>query len=568
MLKNKKRIAITGLLIVFIFLLLPKRSFASVGYIKNFQSDININSNGTIDITEYIDYDFGTEGTERHGILREIPNVKTNEDGKKYKLDIKIDKVTDQNGNEIKYSVSKESNKLKIKIGDPNVLVSGEKSYVIKYSVSGAITYFTDHDELYWNLSGNSWEVPINEFGAEIKLPEGADQSNTKLVCYDGYEGSTSQNCSILFSDGKIIVKSEKILSPGEGVTAAIYIPKGLVAVIEPVEDKIGWLLVLAKIFVYGGLSIWYLFLPIKKIVDYLKDRSFTKKNARIVSAWFEPPKYDDGRVFTPAETGFILDKSVDHKELTATIISLAQRGFLKIKEDEKNHFTFVKLKDVESPELRKFEKEVMLAIFEKGDEVKDESLKTSTSLFSKIKKFNKYVEEEVVNQGMFEKKPSEEREKDMLLLSLGFFTMNFFLGIVLIILAGKGVKRTKKGIEKYSEAKSLFNFLMSQDEQLNFQSKNQMFFEKLLPYAAAFGVEKVWAQRFKDITIVKPDWYEGNNFTTTAFVSSMTRNIGGSMKSAYSSGMSTTRSSTGFSSGFSGGHSGGGGGGGGGGSW
>jgi len=564
----KKKIAITGFFIIFVFLLLPKRCLASTGYIKKFHSDITINSDGTINIAEYIDYDFGTSGEERHGISREIPYIKINEDEKRYKLDIKINEITDQNGNKIKYTTAKEDDKLKIKIGDPDVLISGEKSYVIKYSVSGAITYFTDRDELYWNLSGNHWDVPINEFEAEIKLPNGANQNNTRFVCYEGYYGSTAQNCSIFFSNEKVVVKSNKTLSPGEGITAVVSIPKGLVAKIEPVEDKIGWLWALAEIVVYGALSIWYIFLPVKKIVDYLKDKSYTKKNARIVSAWFEPPKYDDGRVFTPAETGFILDKSVDHKELTATIISLAQRGFLKIKEDEKNHFTFVKLKDAESPELRKFEKEVMLAIFEQGNEVKDENLKTSTSLFSKIKKFNKYVEEEVVNQGMFEKKPSKEYEKDMLLLGLGFFTMNFFLGVVLIILGGKSVRRTKKGIEKYSEAKSLCNFFVSQEEQLNFQSKNQMFFEKLLPYAAAFGVEKVWAERFKDITMVKPDWYEGSDFTTTAFVSSMTRNIGGSVKSAYRSGMSSTRSSSGFSSGFSGGHSGGGGGGGGGGSW
>lgn len=114
----------------------------------------------------------------------------------------------------------------------------------------------------------------------------------------------------------------------------------------------------------------------------------------------------------------------------------------------------------------------------------------------------------------------------------------------------------------------SLMNFLKSQDEQINFQAMNQMFFEKLLPYAAAFGVEKQWAKRFKDIYLTKPDWYEGENFSNSVFISSMTGNIGGSMKSSYSSGMSSTRSSSGFSSGFSGGSSGGGGGGGGGGSW
>jgi uncharacterized membrane protein len=134
-------------------------------------------------------------------------------------------------------------------------------------------------------------------------------------------------------------------------------------------------------------------------------------------------------------------------------------------------------------------------------------------------------------------------------------------------LLGRNSAKRSLLGVEKYSEAKSLMNFLKSQDEQLNFQSKNQMFFEKLPPYATAFGVEKIWAERFKDISMQKPNWYEGDNFTNSIFIGSMTRSIGGSLRSASSA--PSTRSSSGFSSGSSGGgFSGGGGGGGGGGSW
>jgi len=201
-------------------------------------------------------------------------------------------------------------------------------------------------------------------------------------------------------------------------------------------------------------------------------------------------------------------------------------------------------------------------------EEVRDTDLKKSKTMFGKITKFNKYVEEEVVEKGMFEDKPTETYTKNMTLFALGLTTFNLPLSITSFIAGRKTAKRTLKGIEKYSEAASLMNFLKSQNEQLNFQSMNQMFFEKLLPYAAAFGVEKIWAKRFKDITLTKPDWYEGSNFSNSVFIGSMTQNIGGSMKSSYSSGMSSTRSSSGFSSGFSGGSSGGGGGGGGGGSW
>jgi len=49
--------------------------------------------------------------------------------------------------------------------------VTGVHSYVISYRVGGALTYFSDHDELYWNVTGNEWDVPINYVNSEITLP-------------------------------------------------------------------------------------------------------------------------------------------------------------------------------------------------------------------------------------------------------------------------------------------------------------------------------------------------------------------------------------------------------------
>ena len=93
------------------------------------------------------------------------------------------------------------------------------------------------------------------------------------------------------------------------------------------------------------------------------------------------------------------------------------------------------------------------------------------------------------------------------------------------------------------------------------------MMFEKLLPYAVAFGVEKIWANRFKDIALNQPSWYVGQNnavFNAVYFSSVLHSSV-----STLSYSATPTRSSSGFSSGFGGGgFSGGGGGGGGGGSW
>ncbi len=603
---------LTLLCFISLNLILSTKTYAEK--IDSFNSDVQINKDGTVDIVETIKYDFET--SQKHGLLRNLYIKRTNQDGKTYITDIFVNSVTNENGQPYKYSTSKIGNYMELKVGDADKLITGKKTYILKYKINGALTYFTDHDEFYWNLIGFDWNYPILHYSSSISLPQNINQNDIKYVCYEGIKGSTSQTCLINYVENNIKLSSSRVLNPGENITVTISFPKNIVAVLEPREDKPSIILKIFQIFLGLGASIWYVFFPIKYLVNTLREKNFLKKNQRIVSAWFDPPKYDDGTSFSPAETGFIVDNKIDHRELTATIIQLAQRGFLKIKEDEKKHFSFIRLKSSDSPELRIFEKQVMEALFKEGidindldantaemlgnqianlekfnkfikipglldmekqlkgegsesrEEVKDSDLKKSKTLFSKIVKFNNYVEEEIVEKGMYNEKPSVTLGKNMLYMGLGLTTMNMFLAIVSIVFGKDNIKRTEKGIEKYSEAKSLLNFIKSQDEQLNFQAKNQMFFEKLLPYAAAFGVEKIWAERFKDIVMAKPDWYEGSNFTNSVFVSSMTRSIGGSMKSAYSSGMSSTRSSSGFSSGFSGGHSGGGGGGGGGGSW
>ncbi|KKS60048.1 MAG: hypothetical protein UV26_C0010G0001, partial [candidate division WWE3 bacterium GW2011_GWF2_42_42] len=82
----------------------------------------------------------------------------------------------------------------------------------------------------------------------------------------------------------------------------------------------------------------------------------------------------------------------------------------------------------------------------------------------------------------------------------MSFFIGNVFLAVVSFIWGRKSPRRPDSGIQTYSEAVSLKNFLVSQDPQFDFQAQEMMFFEKLLPYATAFGVEDVWLKRFKDL--------------------------------------------------------------------
>ena len=533
--------------------------------VKDFQSNVTVNRDGTISVEEAIKYDFSD--LQKHGVFRSISTkpVRDNQDGKAFKLTVDIQSITDENGVPYKYTKPAKRDYVYLKIGDPNRTITGQHTYIIKYVVSGALTYFSDHDELYWNSTGNEWEVPIEIAASRITLPIDIPEGGTKVNCYAGAKDSKSQDCSASITKNILTTVTNKPLGINEGLTSVVSFPKGFIAVLEPQKDNSGIIDTILSVVFSVLIISWLFVLPVKILVDSIKEKRFTKRNERIVAAWFEPPQYENHTVFSPAETGFIIDKTIDHKELTGTLIQLAQRGYLKIKSDEKKDFIFIKLKDYTTDtSLREFERKTLEAIFDGKDEVKVADLKVSTKFLANTQKFRKAVEEELVTNKMFERKPSSTETAMVALGMFALFTMNLFLAFVCLVFARKSAKRTLIGIEKYSEAKSLFNFLKSQDDQLDFQAQNQMFFEKLLPYATAFGVESIWAGRFKDLKMVKPDWYEGEDFSDVMVLSSMSHSLSSSVHSS----MTPTSSSSGFSSGFSGGSSGGGGGGGGGGSW
>ncbi|MCX6730401.1 MAG: DUF2207 domain-containing protein, partial [Candidatus Roizmanbacteria bacterium] len=141
----KKTICSVALSLFFFFLSVP----VNAEVIRSFDSQITIQKDGKIAIEEKVDYDY--EDAYRHGIYREIPIIKKNSDGKEYELAVQVESIKDEKGTTYSYSSSWVNNRLKVKIGDANRTITGLHTYIIRYIVSGAITYYSDHDELYWN---------------------------------------------------------------------------------------------------------------------------------------------------------------------------------------------------------------------------------------------------------------------------------------------------------------------------------------------------------------------------------------------------------------------------------
>jgi len=309
-------------------------------YITDFSADIVINEDSSFVVTETIIYDFNDN--ERRGIYRYLP-YKYERKGTKYNVRIDVLEVADEKGQAMPYVVSKSGGYINVKIGDSDIYISGEHTYVITYSVSRAINYFDKHDELYWNVTGTDWEVHILEASISISLPQAINQEEWQLKCYTGYFGSEEEECKSSYESGSSVsFSSLREFNWHEGLTVIVGWPKDVV--IEPdSRQQFGWFiidnwpLVIPVIIFFVLFYLWY-------------TRGRDPKGRGTVIPIYESPDN-----LTAGEVGTLVDEKVDLKDISATIIQLAVNGYLKIKEVGKiekgkkpEDYELIKLREVD----------------------------------------------------------------------------------------------------------------------------------------------------------------------------------------------------------------------------
>ncbi len=555
----RNSIVIFGFIVLYLF---PQKIHAET--IDSYDVGISIQKDATIRVQEKIMYDFGN--VERHGIYRTIPLTKSNDSSKSFRMVLDSISVL-RDGIPETFSIEGSKTEGKIKIGRAASTINGKHEYDIRYIVKGSLTYFSDHDELYWNAIGTDWSIPILASSVVVDLPEGISEP-TRTQCFVGSYGSDTNACSINTQDGKIVFVPNSILSPGNGITVVVGFPKRSVDVVDPIPmqtklEEIG------QTLLWIGIALlsfgWYFALPFWVVYRWFTRGRDPKPPMGVASAWFDVPKTKTMRPLTPGETGTLVDEKADIRDITATIIDLARRGYLSIQEEKKGSFTLKKRTPKQPDSLEPFETKLLTGLFTEKDIV---ALEQSGSFVTLMTTAKDQLYKAVVNEGYFSESPEKVRTRYIVLGSLGIMTGNLPLLITAFTFGMAMPRKTMLGSQTQAVALSLRNFIVTQSSQYKFQAEKQIFFEKFLPYAIVFGVEKIWADRFKTLGIKSPDWYEGYDSSRTFSSVYLASHLGSSLTNHLSSVATPTRSSSGFSSGFSGGFSGGGGGGGGGGSW
>lgn len=587
-----------------LFLLIPIGVCAEEGYIiDEYNIDIVVNKNNSFDITERIYVDFLEK---RHGIIRTLPlmNEVVREDGTISKNKAKLSDVSSN----MKYETTKYKNNYEIKIGSQDEYLSGTAEIVIKYNYAIGNDPVKGKDEVYYNIIGTDWGVPIETVNFRIQFP---DNKIEDIGFSYGFYGETQYNdVKWEYEDSKTITgKLETELLPGQALTIRATLPDGYFSKSLDIKS----LICITALLLIGIWSVAIFIKDEHKLVDTVE---------------FYPPENMNG---LDCKALLSLSLSKEDAAVMSLLFTLANKGYIEI-EDKKIGYIIRKLKEYDGYN----DEEEM---FMKGLFVGDEKEITSEDIrnyfyptikgivavkIEKLKKCFKKINYKVIIYAIFLclvwilfsvgctlqinyplivvillfhviiyfiNKNNEGIWMiigDLLIYSVLFImvcigmvnnlypvtttiiiaVISLILILMIIYFSSKLNRLTNKHFDLRGRIKGFKNFLVTakKDELETLVEGNPNYFYDILPYTMALGVSHVWVSKFKEIG--RPDviWYKGDDIEKTKdkyeddVKQSHKINRTHSTYSSYSSSSSNSNRSR-SNGGFAGGGSGGGGG-------
>jgi len=299
--------------------------------IRSFVSDVTVNADASIDVTETIIINSEGNGI-KHGIFRDFPTTYTDGHGQRVIVGFDVLGVK-RDGRAEAYVLESLSNGTRMRIGDKDVwLENAPHLYEIRYRTTRQIGFFEKYDELYWNVTGNGWDFAIDSARVTITLPKGAS-----IIQHDeftsGYRSSENDS-RVLSAEGNVFsAQTTMALNPREGFTVAVAWQKGLIAPPSGTQQWAWWASDNTGFFTLAlGLlaSAFYFLFAWNKV-----GRDPPKGT---VIPLFAPP-----RGLGPAAVRFVSRYGADDKGFAAAIVGLAVKGRLKIADNDRN-FTISKL--------------------------------------------------------------------------------------------------------------------------------------------------------------------------------------------------------------------------------
>lgn len=586
--------------------------------IDDFTVDLRVEESSAFTVAETLRVRFDGDW---NGIIRSIPIQYTTPSGEGRSFGFRLESVTDEAGNRLDTQKSRRGAYVDLKIRVPGA-ANAVRTVVIRYRITGGLRFFDDHDELYWNVTGDEWSFPIHAARARVMLP--GNLVNVRVNAFTGSYGSQERLVRIRVDgvaqepDDAIAPVSESPAPPAgehvveveaarplgihEGLTVAVAWNPGLVQRPSPwgrvLTTWSSWLVgrsLVVAVLAAPALAFLGMFWRWWRV-------GRDPRSGPLVVA-YEPPEG-----LGPAEVGTLVDNRPDNRDLIAGLVDAAIKGAVRIRETvpdgwlTRPQYAY----DLLAPESEW----VSLGISPAGCKMlcgmfgiasKPPSTVTSDDLEDSFYKILPQVKDaiykDLLDRGFYRARPDTTITSYAVIAAIAGAAVwllaivvlpwtgsrDDFTTVVAPILLGAATMmivvifalfmpaRTVAGAKARDQARGFEEFLSRVDKhRLETLPLSPQLFEKYLPYAIALGVERRWAKAFAKICTQPPTWYAGTSADSLFDTDRFTRQLGVMSTTTTSAMTSSPRSSgdSGFSGSSGGGYSGGGSGGGGGSGW
>ena len=577
-----------GVVLATFLLLLPALPAFAQERILSYDTQLQINSDGSLDVREQIKV--RAEGTNiRRGITRDFPTHYKDRVGNNVVVDLQVIDVL-RDGKVEPWFVEKQSNGKRINTGNDDFLpVPAEYTYTLHYRTTRQLGFFDDHDELYYNAIGLDSDFAVESGSVDLRLPKPVPVEQLKAEGYSGADGSKGQDfVASLPAPGLAHWQLTRPLAPHEGLTIVLSFPKGLVP--QPsraqqfmwlVKDNRGVLVALS------GLLLLLVFC-MRRWRAVGRD-----PKPGIVIARYEPPQGA-----TPAALRFIQRMGHDNRCFSADVLSLAVAGFLTIERDKamlKDEWALIQQPGQDTASLPESQRVLLEKLFADGSPLVLKNTNATTMLAAKVG-HNKALAA-LYDGTMFKLNGGSSALAFLILLATGVLSfwvaggsgVPIIIGILVVMLIvlitfGSLVRApTLEGRKMLDEIEGLKRYLsvaerdelasMPGPDATGANARPPMLdakrYEGLLPYAVALEVEDAWTDKFTlavgaaaaAAATAGIAWYRGGGIDS---LGSLSKAVGSSLSSQIASSSSPPGSSSGSGGGGSSGGGGGGGGGGG----
>ncbi len=501
--------------------------------VEDFSVMLTVREDGSMSVVESIRYRFTGSW---NGVYRDIPIVYRTPTGFEHRLELDDITVSNPVGADYRYELSREGRNRRVKVWVPGA-ENASRTVELRYRVLNPLLFFdgegdgfgSGYDELYWNVTGVDSEIPIASASATVFLPAAVTGVQTRV--YTGPFGSRSSNASTTPVPGGYEFRTQSELAPREGLTIDVAWDPGVVA-------RPGVVAKAVRLVRYN----WVLLLPfLSFFLMWRHWRRHGKDPARLsVVTRYEPPED-----MIPAEVGTLVDNRPDLRDITASLVDLAVRGYLRIEERQvsrlagvwrSREYTFFQVKDRSAwrEELTGFERELLTELFNRGSkkEVRTEDL--DVEFYEALPSLRDQLFRQMIAARYYRNRPDRVVAKywgAALLVAIGTLAFLVYAGAAgllgagptAVLIGGVGTvipplvfaplmsRRTGTGTRRLEQILGFEEFLTRvEKDRLERMVDSPEMFERYLPHAMALGVERRWAKAFEGIYRRAPEWYVG----------------------------------------------------------